>query len=183
MNDSTPNPIVSQNEEWRDIPDYEGFYQISDKGRIKRMQSRTNTYAGKILKPTLVNKYLSIYLKRPEQKRQCFRVHALVMYAFVGQRPLPDTEINHINGNKRDNRLTNLEWLTRQENMDHARNVLGYSTAGENNPSAKLNASQVTEIRRLAESGIQHWRIAKVYGISRCTVSAIVSRRLWKHVT
>lgn len=108
---------------WHDIPGYEGEYQASNFGRIKSVsrpiRRGTSTYTSKevILKQqTDRNGYRFIIL----HKKLCL-VHRLVGMAFL---PNPKETINHINGNKADNRVENLEWATRSENTRHAYDVL-----------------------------------------------------------
>lgn len=97
-------------EEWRDIPGYEGLYQVSDQGRVRN--------AKRMLKPTPAKNrggYLNIGLVK-NKERKYFRVHRLVWMAFVG--PIPEGyEINHINQNTADNRLENLNLLTHNDNI------------------------------------------------------------------
>lgn len=118
-------------EEWRDIPGYEGRYQASNLGRIRSLprviDRRSNTpyrLPGRILRPRLSHKgYLLVGLST-ESKVKNLSVHRLVAQAF-----LPNTEgfpeVNHINGNKKDNRAANLEWVTTKENVAHSIAVLG----------------------------------------------------------
>lgn len=108
---------------WHDIPGYEGEYQASNIGRIKSVsrliRRGADTYTSKevILKQqTDRNGYRFVIL----HKRLCL-VHRLIGMAFL---PNPKETINHINGNKSDNRIENLEWATRSENTRHAYDVL-----------------------------------------------------------
>lgn len=107
--DLTPLP----NEEFRDIKDYEGLYQVSNYGRIKSLRNDRilkccyNTY-----------KYLTVWLSN-EGKSHCYQIHRLVAEAFI---PNPENKptVNHISGNKCDNRTCNLEWNTYSEQLKHA---------------------------------------------------------------
>jgi len=105
-----------EQEIWKDIPGCDGYYQVSNKGRIKSLKKSTT---GKIL--SVKNKtgwYLSVILCHGGS-RITARVHILVAKAFV---PNPDSkpEVNHKDTNKQNNVATNLEWVTRKENHDHA---------------------------------------------------------------
>lgn len=99
---------------WKDIPWYEWKYQVSNMGNVK------NLY--KILKQQKNRGYLQVYLYK-NYKRYTIWIHRLVANAFI---PNPENklEVNHINWIKDDNKLENLEWCTRFENMQHAHNFL-----------------------------------------------------------
>lgn len=113
-------------EMWKDIEGYEGFYQVSNLGNVrsldryvKNRMSNKNIKRGKILK-SCINKhgYLAVHLIK-ETKGQTKTVHRLVANAFI---PNPENkpEVNHIDGNKQNNILENLEWVTSSENTLHA---------------------------------------------------------------
>ena len=96
-------------------------------------------------------------------------------------------EINHRDGKKWHNEPSNLELVTRPENVKHAIRILGRrhkAQGGEQNPSAKLTEAQVMEIRALCESkSINQREIAQRFGIKQSTVSAIVLRKKsWRHL-
>jgi len=105
-------------EEWRDIPEYKGLYQVSNMGQVKSL--RNNEL---ILKPITVRKgYLSVNLYKAG-KQKLSRLHRLVAVAFI---PNPENklEVNHKDGNKKNNCFTNLEWVTPSENQKHSFNTL-----------------------------------------------------------
>lgn len=114
---SSGNAVVINAEIWKYIPGWEGVYQISNMGRVKSFKQTSN---GKIL--SLVNRngdYFSVVLQGVGKKRQSARVHRLVAEAFI---PNPDNlpEVNHIDGNKQNNRVENLEWCSRSRNVIHS---------------------------------------------------------------
>lgn len=95
---------------WRDISSYEGIYQVSNLGNVKNQN--------KILNPNkLKSGYLQIGLYK-EKIKKMFLVHRLVAFAFL-ENPEYKKEVNHKDRNPKNNTLENLEWVTRQENMDH----------------------------------------------------------------
>ncbi len=172
------------NEEWRDVVGYESWYQVSDLGRVKRIAPGKSTYVGRILAPKQDDHgYIRVTLHVNGRGRE-IRIHRLVMIAFVGDCP-PGKEVNHKNGDKTDNRLKNLEYVTLQENMNHAWYVLGNRNIvkGEKSPNAKLTDNDVREIRRLFATG-HYTKVAlgKTYGVTHKTIERIVNRRLWKHI-
>jgi len=105
-------------EKFKDIPWYEGKYQVSNKGRIK------NIKFNKILNPYLDNKeYLRVSLYK-NRKRKVLKVHRLVLQTFYKK---SDLTVNHKNGIKDDNRLENLEYMTIEENVKHAYRIWLYN--------------------------------------------------------
>jgi hypothetical protein len=100
-------------EVWKLVPGYDGKYEVSNQGQIRSYQRRTE---GCILRPgRMPSGHLSVALGR--KNSQC--VHKLVLLAFVGAAPNKH-ECLHMNGNPADNRLSNLRWGTRSENMKDA---------------------------------------------------------------
>lgn len=137
---------MNNKEIWKDIKGYEGLYQVSNLGRIKSMLG-TKMISGKliyikrekILSTFKINNnkpYLRIGLNKNKQ-RKCFLVHRLVAEAFI---PNPENkpQVNHIDGNKQNNNVNNLEWVNNQENKIHAsKNNLITKLYGEKNPKSR----------------------------------------------
>jgi hypothetical protein len=132
------------------------------------------------LSQCISNDYLLVTLSK-DAKSTTKTVHTLVAEHFVPN-PLNKSEVNHRDGNKRNNWYWNLEWNTHVENMHHAyKNGLANST-GESNSMAKLSEKQVLEIRKLYKEGILAAQIAKQYQVSYHAVYDIIKRKNWKHV-
>ncbi len=124
--------------------------------------------------------YRMVLLTSSARVRKTIAVHRLVLLAFVG--PAPDGhEAGHRNGNRRDNSLANLQWITRAENISDLIKH-GKLPRGESHPHAKLNSEQVREIRRLYRDGYTRNRISRIYGVSWTSTDAIVSGKYWRHV-
>ena len=104
-------------EEWKWIDGYEGEYQVSTKGNIKSFKKYKE---GIILKPKKdgKDKYLMICLSNNGSQKY-YLIHRLVAQAFI-QNPNNKEEVNHIDGNKKNNNVENLEWVTHSENIRHA---------------------------------------------------------------
>lgn len=107
-------------EEWRDIKGYEGLYQVSDLGRVKRLaglDARGHMRQERILKGISRNSYKVVNLSK-DGKRESFYIHRLVAEAFI---PNPDNlpEVNHCNERRDDNKAFNLDWVSAKENMNY----------------------------------------------------------------
>ena len=113
-------------EEWRDVVGFEGVYQVSSAGRVRSLTRRVYNHMmrGRVLKQARkANGYMQLSLSANGVKLKHVYVHRLVACAFLpNPNNLPD--VNHINHNKQDNRVDNLEWVTRSENILHARRLL-----------------------------------------------------------
>lgn len=163
------------NEELKDIVGYEGMYQVSNLGRVKSLKFGKNL----ILKSGFSAKgYLLLKLSKNNTSKT-FRVHRLVAAAFI-KNPHKKSDINHINGIKDDNRVENLEWNTRSENIQHAFSIgLSKAKKGEKHNMSKLTTQQVLAIRK--DNRIQR-EIAKDYNVSRVQISHIKRKKIWNHL-
>ena len=123
-----------QNEVWKNIPEYEE-YQVSNYGRVKSLDRIIKQYGhknfyervmrGKILKPRTQNGGYLIVCLSHNGKRIAKTIHRLVAITFIGNRE--GLDVNHKDGNKQNNKLENLEWVTRSENIKHDYHILGHT--------------------------------------------------------
>lgn len=174
-------------EEWKDIEGYEGFYQISNLGRVKSLGGWCGTAKRKekIRSTSLTHDgYVKVRLIH-QGKDKTMRVHRLVAEAFILNSENKDT-VNHIDGNKQNNTVSNLEWVDRTEQMLHAY-ALGLKTSrvGSNNSNAKLTDEQVREIRKTYVPYSKEFgtvALAEKYGVTNRVVGLIVKNRAYKNV-
>ena len=105
--------------EWKPVKDYEGIYEVSNQGEVRRIKGGQGAQAGRLLstKGTANRLYVSVQLCVNDEKKM-HAVHRLVAEAFC-KRPEGATEVNHKNCERHDNRAENLEWVTHSENMRH----------------------------------------------------------------
>lgn len=165
-------------EVWKDVVGYEGRYQVSNKGRVKSLNYKRSKKP-KLLTTTLHDwGYLQVRLKR-----KTFYVHRLVAEAFL---PNPESKptVNHLDGNKANNKLVNLEWATLSENNKHAYKIGLKDQSGAKNGFSKLKQEEVLTIYLLKDcKGITQKEIADVYNVNHSTVSNIQNKKNWKILT
>jgi hypothetical protein len=155
---------------WRIIASFPD-YAISDQGRVKRIVSCNASRAGAILIPQPNSKrYLRVVLYATKKPSHVF-VHRLVLEAFAGK-PFDFMEANHKDGDLTNNRLSNLEWVTPQENAFHSFDLLGRKCYGK----PRLTNAQTSEIRMLYNNGSTQTELAKKYGVSQTTIWKVVHR-------
>lgn len=168
-------------EEWKDIYGWEGFYQISNWGRLKSLK-RPFVVKNKILKACVdMDGYLFAGLFKGGKRLACPKIHRLVLEAFVGKRPT-GLEGRHIDGSKTNNRLDNLEWSTHEINeLDKHRH--GTIMCGSKNGYSKLTEESVVEIRRLWKTGnFTQWALAHKFSVHQYCIWSVVHRKSWKHI-
>jgi hypothetical protein len=184
-----------QIEIWKPVAGYEGYYEVSNLGRVRSLDRYVNGISnglparfrrrGRVLRPKNVGPrpycYLGVTLAKEGDKRTR-PIHVLVLETFVGPKPEAKSEGRHLNGDRANCRLDNLAWGTRAENLeDSARH--GTRAAGERHGRAKLTDADVLEIRtRVAAKAETQTAIAKRMGICLSLVQKIVRRKNWKHL-
>ena len=165
---------------WKDIPDYEGLYQVSNLGRVKSFQRNREM----ILKPR-DNKlgYLKVILSKNKINKNIF-VHRIVLLVIKPEIYFNKADVNHMDGNKYNNKLTNLEWCTRKENVIHSFKLgLSVSKKGEQKYNSKLTEKQVLQIRKDYKNNIFNQKqLANIFNVKSCTICKIINRQLWCHI-
>lgn len=171
---------------WKPIAGH-GFYEVSNLGRVRSLPHTAYrpqgplSVQGKVLKPQRCGngKAMQVTLYT-NGKSTNYRLHHLVIVTFVGERP-DGQECRHLDGDFTNNRLDNLAWGTRKENVADAMRH-GTFICGERHKNAKLTASQVREIRRRHGSGETAASISKDYPVAASTILDIAARKKWRHV-
>ena len=161
-------------ETWKPVI-HDADYEVSDRGRVRLSGQKANMPLG--LRPLTPSKAGYVPLMIAGTKRY---VHRLVMEAFVGICP-PGSECHHLNGNRSDNRLFNLRWVTPTENQ-RCRIGHGTHSQGRKNVHAKLTDGKVWMIRAMYASGMYLQReLAVVFGSDQPSMSRIILGNAWKH--
>jgi len=163
---------------WENIHSYNGRYKISNLGNIKSITKRTE----KMLKNWFNHdKYFWVNLCK-NNNRIARSVHELVAEHFISKTDGKNI-VRHINFNRQDNRVENLEWTTHAENCKYSYDAGRFPTLGRKGelcPSSKLKQNEVDEIRRLYKAGgIFQYEIAQKYEISQTSVSEIINNITW----
>lgn len=182
------NPIVSEKrlkelnsgiEKWKIVSEFPS-YAVSESGKIKRILTyRGNPSDSNIKNLKLRGGYLYAWFsKYPYTKLRI--VHRIVAKEFI-QNPSNKREVNHKDGNKENNSVLNLEWVTRTENQAHARlsNLLPF---GEKTGNAKLTDQKIRQIRLLSEIGVTPLGLTTLYGVKRNCIYSIKNGQTWTHV-
>lgn len=173
----------------KEIKGFEGKYSIDEDGNVyslPRQMVRKNgwkmTVRARKLKPAIDGGYLKVAFC-VNKKIQSFSVHRLMGMAFFDRDQNSKFEVNHKNGIKTDNRLCNLELVTRSENMLHAfANGLCIAKTGETNGNSKLKEFQVLEIRDKRTKGRTLQSLADEYNVSKKNILDIVKGKIWRSV-
>lgn len=165
---------------WKEIKDFEGRFWISNCGRLKSHDLRKNTI--KIVAGYIDScGYYQATLRNKPLKRKV-RVHTLVAENFLESSCLDEKlVVNHIDGNKLNNNVSNLERVTLKENCAHAVATGLHDLKGSKHPNSKLTEKDVREIRTLYPVFTQK-EIAEKFGICRRQVGDIINRVNWAHV-
>jgi hypothetical protein len=186
-NQKISNSASKEQEIWKNIEGYDGWYQVSNMGRVRSWKHKgvlkQKMKNPRILSPgRLSSGYRQVGITDIDGKRKSKYISRLVASAFISNidnKP----QVNHIDGNKDNNRASNLEWVTDKENKHHANNTGLMKNKGEDNQYSKLTEEDVLEIRSAYKLGcFTQKEIGNAYNVKQAIVSKILNRKLWKHI-
>lgn len=163
---------------WKPVKDFTGIYEVSNHGQVRSLTrviknglNTTRLIKGQNLKLKIDNNGYPVVSLNKEHKAKTKRVHRLVCEAFL-ENPSNLSDVNHKDGNKKNNHISNLEWCSRSYNIEHAyRKKL--------RTDAKFSPSQVRSIRNSNKS--QSF-LAKEYQVDQNTIKQIITKRTYKWV-
>lgn len=178
---------------WKDVPGYEGKYQVNNLGDVKTLTREIVEHRRKYIRQgKILNKYFSksegyykVKLYNGDATFASYPVHRLVAMVFI---PNPENklQVNHIDGNPSNNHYKNLEWCTHSENVKHAYRIglkKKENYVGEASKLSKLSAKEVIAIREEYATGTTSYsKLAKKYNTIMGNISFIVNKQTWKHV-
>lgn len=167
---------------WVAVPGFDGVYEISSSGQVRSICTAIRR-TSMLLNPVLRDDgYRQVTLYR-KGRPHVWLLHRLVLFSFIGKAP-EGMECAHLDGDKKNNCVGNLAWVTPAENSSH-KVAHGTAGLGERNPMAKVNDEIVREIRRDYRRGSRSANccaLGKKYGITYQTVWSIVKGHLWPHI-
>lgn len=175
------------NEIWKKVEGYENIYEVSNHGNIQSIDhfvvgKKSRTQKGRVLSVSISTKgYHQVSLSLLGRRFHT-GVHRLVAKAFLAN-PDNKEQVNHKDGNKSNNHVSNLEWATNQENIIHAyKNNLVKLNYGEKHHQCRFTNNQIKELKRKLANGVSGSSISKEYKISQAAVSQIKKGKTYKNI-
>ena len=178
-------------EEWRPVANYDGYYEVSNKGRVRSVPRKiTALVRGKTILRKMKGKDLSEKVGAGIYKRVilckngvCINeyIHRIIAEAFI-ENPLELATVNHIDRDKMNNNLCNLEWMSRELNSKDG--MENSYRLGKIKPKRVLTEKDVGHIKReyFTEQCTNISKLSRMYGVSRTTINGIINGKNWKYV-
>ena len=158
------------------LPEIKDYYTVTSEGKFYSDNSglmKTRSKPG--------TEYQLINFQTIDGKKKTFRAHRLVLMAFNPINNSDELEVNHIDGNKLNNNLSNLEWVTTSENQKHAfKTGLSKARKGEKSNFSKLSNDDIDKIFKLRAQGLTQKEIAEIVGCTRSNISYILNKKTWQ---
>jgi DNA-binding transcriptional regulator YiaG len=155
-----------------------GNYDVLEDGTV------LNSKTGRILAHALNQKGYPGVSLHINGKEKYFRVHRLVALKFI---PNPENKpcVNHIDRNRLNCHVSNLEWVTHKENVQHSvrnggRKDYTRNNKGKDNPNSRFTDEHIEAIRVLSLSGFSQEKIARIFSVTQSHISKIQNNKLWK---
>jgi hypothetical protein len=174
----------SSAEEWRDVPGFAGYYEVSNLGRVRSLSRAIRTaygatkfHEGRVMVPVPDKDGYPRVVLRVDGKHQTRRVHRLVCEAFNGPPNILHRNVDHIDGDRANAHAANLRWVSHAENMHFRHRKTG--TRGE-----KIGGSKLTElaVREIRNGRCPAKQLAEKFGVSVYAIYDVRNGRRWAHV-
>jgi len=172
--------ILEGNEIAKPVKGFEDRYIITNHGRLFSINGKWKGIHG--MKPTIDSAGYYIFGLRKKPIKKYVRLHRLLAEHFIPN-PKNKREVNHKDGNKLNNNLTNLEWVTSLENSQHAVASGLFDFKGSKHWQSKLTEQDIPKIFEMRKSGMIMKDIGNYFGVSRRTIGDVLNRNLWTHVS
>lgn len=165
---------------WESVNGYEGLYEVSNLGRVRSLKRATTS--GVVLKQTVKHGYMHVCLSK-EGKPSTKSVHRLVAEAFIAN-PMDKPVVNHLDGDKTNNAVSNLEWATYSENELHSYMVLGKKPSRPWAGKPRKFARKLSDADAIAiiDSKRPSRELAAEFGVSKTTILNIMKRKIYMEV-
>lgn len=182
-----------QEEKWTSAKNFEIYYEVSDLGRVRRLPRKSRNSRNPHTFKSYDYKILSLNSKNTDRYITCkltingitrsVQLHRLVLESFI---PMSKTRniVNHLDGNKHNNKLENLEWVTAKENVNHTiKNGRAKYSFGENSGKTVLSNRDVIKIKFLLKNKkLKQREIASIFNTSVKIITDINTERTWSHI-
>ena len=166
-------------ERWKPVKDFENRFLISTHGRLLSINGKA--FGLQILISAIDSVGYRMVTLRDKPKFRNVRIHTLVAEHFLIKPDIEDACVNHIDGNKLNNHVINLEWCTKRQNCEHAVLTGLHNIKGQKHHFSKLTDVQVLEIRKLA-GVLTRDEIATKFSMSGTHIRDIINRKAWQHI-
>lgn len=177
--------MESVREEWRPVVGHEGKFEVSNLGRVKSLSHEVRHWCGRMIpKPERIvtaSRHSGGYRVVCLGDGRKSYVHRLVAEAFIGQ-AATGQDVNHIDGDKSNNSLENLEYCNRLHNVRHAIATGLQDNAGEGNGMHRFTAEQISAAHQLMYRGATYVEVANAFGMSASHAESIAKGRCWRHL-
>lgn len=177
--------MLLNKEVWKSIPGYDGLYEVSNLGRVKRYSKRFKEgYIFRYPPKTIYSGYYRIGLLDKNRKIKTWQYSTLVMITFKPYLGNEYVEVNHKDGNKLNNNIDNLEWVTPKQNVKHSYDIgIHKPLKGVSNGCAKLTDNNIRDIKRLYD-GKKYtiYDLGRMFGCSGQNIWCILKGKKWSHI-
>lgn len=177
--------MTTQEEVWYPVPGYEGLYDVSNMGRVRSNSRPSRNWRAEWMTKPRIKKftiashgYLVARFTNQAGESKNIYLHSIMCTVFNGVQPEEDSTVNHKNGQKRDNRPENLEWVSQEDNTEHALEA-GLAKRGSKHHFSKLTEENVRSILSDKRGCV---KLGREYGVTPSAIKYIRQGKCWRHL-